>query len=141
MLFCLVLQLQLGLFGELGTKQCLKRVFIKNPIDVIFKILSCLQHWQVLLKGDDGEKLDRFRASAEDWVKDFCNRNVNLNVNLYNSQSSLWLVLCSMQHLTCGCCHLRLVVLVGLAVGLRMMFSCGFCCACFANWSSQFCTL
>lgn len=48
-----------------------ERYFINQPINVIFKFLSCLQHWQVLLTGDDGSLMDRFSVMAEVWLKTF----------------------------------------------------------------------
>lgn len=54
--------------------------FIKNLIDVIFKTLSCLQQWRVLLQKDEGGKLDCLLTASEAWVKNFCNKNDSSSV-------------------------------------------------------------
>lgn len=47
-------------------------VYPRQPMDMIYKFLSCLQRWRTLLTGDEHTKLDNFMKTVEEWSKDFC---------------------------------------------------------------------
>ena len=51
--------------------------FPKHPTVVIFKIVSCLQKWSILLKEKDREDLERVINMTEIWMKDFCRAQEN----------------------------------------------------------------
>ena len=42
-------------------------------MDVIFKFISCLQYWRVLINRAERSKLDDFMKATEDWSKCFFN--------------------------------------------------------------------
>ena len=47
--------------------------FSKHPMEVIYKFLSCLQRWTVLLKSDDKDNMNCLLLRVMFWTKTFCN--------------------------------------------------------------------
>lgn len=49
----------------------IEKTFSKQPIEVTFKFVSCLQHWRIQTRKDDQKKLEGLLATAEDWLRKF----------------------------------------------------------------------
>ena len=54
---------------KLRNKMEIEQDFPKRPMDVIYNFLSCLQHWKILITGDDRGFLDDFLDDFESWIK------------------------------------------------------------------------
>ena len=50
-------------------KMAIEKQFPKQPIAVIFKSISCLQRWSLLLKEKERQELDVMISRAEIWMK------------------------------------------------------------------------
>lgn len=59
---------------KIRNKLAIEGVFSKHPHEVIFKFMSCLQQWQVLIKKEQQMKLDNLVTLVESWLKHFCSR-------------------------------------------------------------------
>ena len=56
---------------KIRNKMAIEKSFPKKPIVAVFKSLSCLQRWSLLLKGKERQELDAVINSAENWMKTF----------------------------------------------------------------------
>lgn len=65
---------------KVRNKMAFEGVFPRQPMDVIFKFLSCLQYWRTLIHGADRSHLDEFLKNIEDWSKNFCNLNSHVGI-------------------------------------------------------------
>ena len=56
---------------KVRNKMMIEGVFPTQPSELIFKILSCLQRWRVLLRDADRSRMDAQRTLMDSWLGAF----------------------------------------------------------------------
>ena len=56
---------------NIRNKMAFDQRYPKQPLDVIYSFLSCLQHWIILLKEKDREHFGSFMSTFTSWAKEF----------------------------------------------------------------------
>jgi hypothetical protein len=53
------------------TNGAIQGVFLREPVEMLFKFFACLQRWGKRLRAADQERLERLVASVRAWSNDF----------------------------------------------------------------------
>ena len=57
---------------KIRNRMAIEKVFPNHLTEAIFKFISCLQKWRILIREDDRRRLDKVINMMEDWMKSFC---------------------------------------------------------------------
>ena len=53
-------------------KMAVERILPKQPSEVVFQFMSCLQRWRVIVRKEDRQGLDEVLSTLEGWLRRFC---------------------------------------------------------------------
>lgn len=76
---------------KIRNKMAIEKIFPKHPCDAMYKYISCLQQWRILLKERDRDKIDNVLNSAIKWLRYFRSRGEGWPVSELLSLGSEWL--------------------------------------------------
>ena len=64
----LLLAIVFWVLWKARNKMIIEGLFVRNPVELIFRIISCFQKWDVLLRAADRKTLDVQKLQVAAWV-------------------------------------------------------------------------
>ena len=64
----LLLAIVFWVLWKARNKMIIEGLFVRNPVELIFRIISCFQKWDVLLRAADQKTLDVQKLQVAAWV-------------------------------------------------------------------------